>query len=427
MKKCPLCGKEYESGTKCKSCGILLIDMETNRAVSESTEKKSKRRAEVKSEPKIEKSDPEVRGAEEETKEEPKKMDSRSEQSWIQESVFGTSEKQESSSKSEKKNSNITLNPALAAVGAVVILAAVAAVFIIRGLGQKEEDETAALPAQEKQTEVTDMPEEPELDQEPEPDLSNVTINAYDADYIEISGYVEENAGTLQFVLDTPQNIYLYDNYAQKEEVVEGVSEVSLDPSAPCALEEYAGRQMSVKGDMWKEGSEIVFSPWEVLYADPEQDDPGIHQYQIVTEDCTWYEALTRCTTQGGYLVRISSAEEYQYIVDMLNNGGYTNIHFYLGGRREDNGTEYYWINDQNQFIGDCLNSSDSWAGSYWYQGEPSFCDTGSDAVGEITENVMNLFCVSGTWYLNDSSDDLAGHYPDLLSGKVGYIIEYEE
>lgn len=317
--------------------------------------------------------------------------------------------------------------PALAAVGAVVILAAVAAVFIIRGLGQKEEDETAALPAQEKQTEVTDMPEEPELDQEPEPDLSNVTINAYDADYIEISGYVEENAGTLQFVLDTPQNIYLYDNYAQKEEVVEGVSEVSLDPSAPCALEEYEGRQMSVKGDMWKEGSEIVFSPWEVLYAEPEQDDPGIHQYQIVTEDCTWYEALTRCTTQGGYLVRISSAEEYQYIVDMLNNGGYTNIHFYLGGRREDNGTEYYWINDQNQFIGDCLNSSDSWAGSYWYQGEPSFRDTGSDAVGEITENVMNLFCVSGTWYLNDSSDDLAGHYPDLLSGKVGYIIEYEE
>lgn len=427
MKKCPLCGKEYESGTKCKSCGILLIDMETNRAVSESTEKKSKRRAEVKSEPKIEKSDPEVRGEEEETKEEPKKMDSRSEQSWIQESVFGTSEKQESSSKSEKKNSNITLNPALAAVGAVVILAAVAAVFIIRGLGQKEEDETAALPVQEKQTEVTDMPEEPELDQEPEPDLSNVTINAYDADYIEISGYVEENAGTLQFVLDTPQNIYLYDNYAQKEEVVEGVSEVSLDPSAPCALEEYEGRQMSVKGDMWKEGSEIVFSPWEVLYAEPEQDDPGIHQYQIVTEDCTWYEALTRCTTQGGYLVRISSAEEYQYIVDMLNNGGYTNIHFYLGGRREDNGTEYYWINDQNQFIGDCLNSSDSWAGSYWYQGEPSFRDTGSDAVGEITENVMNLFCVSGTWYLNDSSDDLAGHYPDLLSGKVGYIIEYEE
>ena len=274
-----MCGKEYESGTKCKSCGILLIDMETNRAVSESTEKKSKRRAEVKSEPKIEKSDPEVRGAEEETKEEPKKMDSRSEQSWIQESVFGTSEKQESSSKSEKKNSNITLNPALAAVGAVVILAAVAVVFIIRGLGQKEEDETAALLAQEKQTEVTDMPEEPELDQEPEPDLSNVTINAYDADYIEISGYVEENAGTLQFVLDTPQNIYLYDNYAQKEEVVEGVSEVSLDPSAPCALEEYEGRQMSVKGDMWKEGSEIVFSPWEVLYAEPEQDDPGIHQY----------------------------------------------------------------------------------------------------------------------------------------------------
>ena len=111
----------------------------------------------------------------------------------------------------------------------------------------------------------------------------------------------------------------------------------------------------------------------------------------------------------------------------MLNSGGYTNIHFYLGGRRDDTGVDYYWVNEQNEFMGDCLNSSASWCSSYWYQNEPSFRDTGSDANGEIAENVMNLFCVSGSWYLNDSSDNLAGNYPDLLSGKVGYIIEYEE
>ena len=36
----------------------------------------------------------------------------------------------------------------------------------------------------------------------------------------------------------------------------------------------------------------------------------------------------------------------------------------------------------------------------------------------------MNLFYVNGTWYLNDSSDNLAANYPSLLSGKVGYIIK---
>lgn len=38
----------------------------------------------------------------------------------------------------------------------------------------------------------------------------------------------------------------------------------------------------------------------------------------------------------------------------------------------------------------------------------------------------MNLFFVSESWYLNDSSSDLPGDYPSLLSGKVGYIVEIE-
>ena len=38
----------------------------------------------------------------------------------------------------------------------------------------------------------------------------------------------------------------------------------------------------------------------------------------------------------------------------------------------------------------------------------------------------MNLFCVNNKWYLNDSSMDLVGNYPDFMTGKVGYIVEYE-
>ena len=62
----------------------------------------------------------------------------------------------------------------------------------------------------------------------------------------------------------------------------------------------------------------------------------------------------------------------------------------------------------------------------HWYNNEPSFQDTGSDAPSAISEDVMNLFFVSESWYLNDSSSDLPGDYPSLLSGKVGYIVEIE-
>lgn len=35
MKKCPLCGKEYEEGSMCPSCNVLLIDMASGKAVGE--------------------------------------------------------------------------------------------------------------------------------------------------------------------------------------------------------------------------------------------------------------------------------------------------------------------------------------------------------------------------------------------------------
>ena len=40
MKKCPLCGNEYQGGTTCPSCGILLIDLDTNQAVGTEHKKK---------------------------------------------------------------------------------------------------------------------------------------------------------------------------------------------------------------------------------------------------------------------------------------------------------------------------------------------------------------------------------------------------
>ena len=347
-----------------------------------------------------------------------------------------TTPKTENDTTEVKKNGGSRLLP-------VVIIAAVAAVLAVAAAGiiLLKRDEIGAhirniLAVGEERVQEDAEPEDtgPEdtegiiEDVPEEPDLSNVTINAYDSDTVEISGLIEEKDGALIFVFDSPQTIYLYDRDQQSDEVVENVSDIKVDTDSQALVDDtYAGRNMTVDGRMWKEDSKIMFLPEEILYAEPETDDPGIHRYEIVTGDVTWDEAFAQSIERGGYLARISSREEYQYITDMLNSGGYTKYQFYLGGRRDDGGTEYYWVNTKDQFLGDCLNDSDSWLGSYWYENEPSFRDTGSGAGGEIAENVISLFYVSGTWYMNDSSNDMAGFYPDLMSGKVAYIIEYEE
>ena len=271
-------------------------------------------------------------------------------------------------------------------------------------------------------------PEEENKDQaeeEPEDaiDMSMVDINAVVNSYVELSGTVDEYGECLQ--LPETLNIYAWDNAQEKDVLVENVDRMYFDDGSMYSMNEYAGRNVTVGGEIRVESDTAYYRITTIVDAEPESDDPGIHRYQVVIDDCSWEEAMYRCQEQGGYLARISSPEEYQYITDMLEN--YTNIHFYLGGRRDDTGTDYYWVNEENEFIGDCLNSSDSFCMPYWYSGEPSYTDTGSGVDGAVIENVMNLFYVSGTWYLNDSSEDLAGNYPELLGGKVGYIIEFEE
>ena len=327
-----------------------------------------------------------------------------------------------------EKSVTITLKPVMIAVGAAVIQLIVAAAFIIGNMSSGEEDTAERPQVQEDSVEKTVQNEqEDSAESEEEVDMSQVDIDAVSNAYVELSGLVVSDGYNLFLQMDEPLNFYVFDPMRSKNILVQGVDQPYIAEYSTVSVSDYEERTVTVGGKVRFDNGNVVFQISHIVSAEPEQDDPGIHQYQIVVEDCTWYDALSRSSAQGGYLARISSPEEYQYIVDMLNSGGYTNIHFYLGGRRDDTGVDYYWVNEQNEFMEDCLNSSASWCSSYWYQNEPSFRDTGSDANGEIAENVMNLFCVSGSWYLNDSSDNLAGNYPDLLRGKVGYIIEYEE
>ena len=161
-------------------------------------------------------------------------------------------------------------------------------------------------------------------------------------------------------------------------------------------------------------------TPTPVPTYDPEEG--GVHRYEYVVRDCTWREAFQEAKSKGGYLARINSREEYDAILAEINSRGLTEIHFRIGGRREAGSQEYYWVDENNQLYGEVVNASDYWCSTEWMSGEPSFQD------GTTEEDCLDICYIQsdGKWYFNDVPDDILATVP-YYSGKLGYIVEYED
>lgn len=149
-----------------------------------------------------------------------------------------------------------------------------------------------------------------------------------------------------------------------------------------------------------------------------------IHTYELIVDDVTWTEAYSACIARGGHLVRIDSEEEYQVILQQIDEEEKGNIKFWLGGARDATDVyEYRWIYEDGTYGSAVLNEDEPFL-FYWLNGEPSFYD---ESILQ-DEMYMNMFYVSKEerWVWNDVPDDLiavAGFY----SGTVGYICEYED
>ncbi len=255
--------------------------------------------------------------------------------------------------------------------------------------------------------------------------------------YQTLTGEIAEAGGEKYLSLDRSSSFYGRDSKKGEEVLVEDVDRVMVDESflPDGMLEDALHEKVSMSGEVIISGGELSIaaeavedeSGDDMIAAYEEAQDTeegGIHRYELIVKDCTWEEAFEECRNRGGYLARINSREEMEYIIAQMFDEGLDGTNFFLGGRRDADSRDYYWVDEENQCYGEKLNDPAYSCYDYWMIGEPSFEDLNMD----VQECYMNLFYYEeeGRTVINDVPDDVVSIVPSY-SGHVGFICEYED
>lgn len=153
-----------------------------------------------------------------------------------------------------------------------------------------------------------------------------------------------------------------------------------------------------------------IRNPYEIEEEIIEVYKPKTSYYQVYKSDVTWEEANTYAQQMGGHLVCINSEEEFNKVCAMAESYG-VNV-FWTGMKRTtyEFWEEVYWQDGTKMTY------------SNWMSGEPTYSDKDG-----TSENYLVIFNVNNSkakgWVFNDVANDITRYY----TGKIGYIVEFEE
>lgn len=284
-----------------------------------------------------------------------------------------------------------------------------------------------------------------QMDQEPSFNLQNdIVLNETEATteiaqteiYEEVTEEVteeqtvDEETKTAEFietVLEEAEILIQKGEEEKAKSILQQAYATTMDESILNKIYEISDPKTTVPYE--EEGSydEETYEDIEIIQeqsSDTEAFGTNIHRYEYVRENTTWESAYFSCLEKGGHLVTFESQAEFDYVTQELKNSGLSDVIFFIGGRRELNTKEYYWVNESNNFIGSMLNAPEAWNKGCWLHDEPSFEDTTLN----IQEHVLSMFYYDdlGQWVWNDVPNDLLS-VVSYYDGKLGYICEYED
>lgn len=322
----------------------------------------------------------------------------------------------------------------IAAVAGTCVLGVFVLVLgIIVGVNGIKDKKSAYEPADAALKDETELRQEEARQEEPreEESITESGISYEDAvdvihnDTVYLTGIVRESNGGYQlFMEEDAVNICAYTDKGQ-EKRVEDIDTVDLVPdSGDLDFEGNKKAVVEVGGNILIRNDMPVMFVKNMTVIAKGSSEEEIHEYRIVQEDCTWKEAFDKCRDMGGYLVRINSEEEWNYIIEQIEKEGKVKVQLFIGARRDKDSKSYYWVDEDNNLTGDRLDSGHTkWLDSHWLGGEPSY----EDKALKLEEDCISLFRYSKTneWVLNDVPQDLIGAL-STNKGKVGYICEIE-
>ena len=152
----------------------------------------------------------------------------------------------------------------------------------------------------------------------------------------------------------------------------------------------------------------VVTAPVETPEPTPEEPVEIVSEYRFFAENVSWTEAKARCAEEGGHLVVINDADEFQKVVDLASEMGITVV--WIGLHREHD--MLVWENDD-------INAEFYYN---WDRGEPSEVD------GDTPEDYVFMWNWTGRgWVYNDCINDPVGQYPESYRNQVGFVCEIEK